>query len=256
MEECPPGSDRWRWVLRISQTALARALGVSAGTVSYHLRALGPIVLQRRRGVLVFDADALDAAHLASDPEVTGRARELAGRLAMRLGAGAEQGIALMSRRRPGRPAAVREMAETLGMSPSALRGHLARLVAAGAIECRGRVWVLPPPLGELRSRLGSDERRQARAALEFLTLARHALDYAADSLLEFSPDTSPPDQTHPPNDPVALRLWSELHRLANEAHRLLAACNASQLEVLFPAGAHDDQVIVVSRPKMGADTW
>ena len=57
----------------LSQAELARRQGCSAGTVAYYLRAAGDVVVSRRRGGLVIDLAALDAA--AVDPMTPGAAR-------------------------------------------------------------------------------------------------------------------------------------------------------------------------------------
>lgn len=46
----------------LSQAEMARRQGCSAGTVAYYLRAAGDVVVSRRRGGLVVDVAALDAA--------------------------------------------------------------------------------------------------------------------------------------------------------------------------------------------------
>lgn len=46
----------------LSQAEMARRQGCSAGTVAYYLRSAGDVVVSRRRGRLVIDLAALDAA--------------------------------------------------------------------------------------------------------------------------------------------------------------------------------------------------
>lgn len=58
------GGDRVE--VPLSQAEMARRQGCSAGTVAYYLRAAGDVVVSRRRGRLVIDLAALDAA--ASTP--------------------------------------------------------------------------------------------------------------------------------------------------------------------------------------------
>ncbi|MGH9261649.1 MAG: winged helix-turn-helix domain-containing protein, partial [Acidimicrobiales bacterium] len=220
-------------------------------TVSYYLRELGPIVLVRRRGSLVFDADGLRGACTASTG-LSEQDRVVARDLAMRLGEASPAGTVLMSRRRPERPASQREMAATVGLSPSRLRAHLASLEAAGQIEHRDDGWVLVPHLAEMRARLSPRQRRAARSALEFLSVAHDSLCFASDALLFAREGVGPPDE------PALARLWTELHRLADESRDLFHACAPGRIadEVIWPTTAHDDPVLVIPRLNLGADTW
>jgi DNA-binding transcriptional regulator YhcF (GntR family) len=114
------GPNRVR--IPLSQAALARATARSAGTVSYYLRCLGPLV-ERRDGALIVDLVGL------AERRATRRQRraEVAEELTRRFGQLTTDGSAIELVDGAGTPS-VREMARELGLVPSSTQRHLRAL--------------------------------------------------------------------------------------------------------------------------------
>src|SRR5512143_3294404 len=103
----------------LSQAALARATARSAGTVSYYMRCLGPLI-ERRDGALIVDIAAL-AERRAQRRQ---RRAEVADQLTRRFGQATADGSSIELVDGDG-PPTVREMARGVGLAPSSLQRHL-----------------------------------------------------------------------------------------------------------------------------------
>jgi DNA-binding transcriptional regulator YhcF (GntR family) len=117
---------RGRVRIPLSQAALARATARSAGTVSYYLRCLGPLV-ERRDGALIIDVAAL-AERGAKHRQ---RRTEVAEQLSRRFGQLTADGCAIELVDGAG-PPTVREMAADLSLAPSSVQRHLRALEGDG----------------------------------------------------------------------------------------------------------------------------
>ncbi|HLZ36605.1 MAG TPA: hypothetical protein VKP64_02350 [Mycobacteriales bacterium] len=122
------GTSEWPGRVRIplSQAALARATARSAGTVSYYMRCLGPLV-ERRDGALI-----VDVAALAERGAIRRQRRtEVAEQLSRRFGQVTADGSAIELIDGAG-PPTVREMAAGLCLAPSSVQRHLRALQGDG----------------------------------------------------------------------------------------------------------------------------
>jgi DNA-binding transcriptional regulator YhcF (GntR family) len=117
----------------LSQAALARTTARSAGTVSYYMRCLGPLI-ERRDGALIVDIAAL------AERRATRRRRrvEVADHLIRRFGQATADGSALELVDGDD-PPTVREMAQDLGLAPSSVQRHLRSLQGDGRAARQGR---------------------------------------------------------------------------------------------------------------------
>jgi DNA-binding IclR family transcriptional regulator len=116
----------------LSQAALARATARSAGTVTYYVRCLGPLI-ERRDGTLI-----VDIAALAERRDMRRRRRtELSRRLIRRFGQLTADGSASELIDGDG-PPTVREMAEEVGLAPSSVQRHLHALQDDGRAARQG----------------------------------------------------------------------------------------------------------------------
>src|SRR5512146_2600052 len=110
----------------LSQAALARATARSAGTVSYYVRCLGPLI-ERRDGALIVDIAALAERRTKRRQ----RRAQVAEQLSRRFGQLTADGSAIELVDGDG-PPTVREMAENLGLAPSSVQRHLHALEGDG----------------------------------------------------------------------------------------------------------------------------
>src|SRR5512135_2423437 len=150
----------------LSQAALARATARSAGTVSYYLRCLGPLV-ERRDGALVVDIAALTERRT----ERRQRRAQVAERLTRRFGQVTADGSAIELVDGDG-PPTVRQMARELGLAPSSTQRHLRVLENDGGAARDGRRRTLTTDAGETPP-VGPCGRRRRRRAQRRGRLAR-----------------------------------------------------------------------------------
>ncbi len=211
----------------MTQAELSTACGWSAtsGTLSGHLNALGPAVVLRRRGGIVFDPWALaDLERGSGPPALPPRTLQVAKVLSLRLGRPSPHGTELVVNDPVGRrPATAADMAALLDLSPSTVSRHLSRLQREGRLRRRGRTWVFPLVAAvepTLHAPLRSEVRTELLQAAKYLELAEAALGEGADYLSAAQPY---------PEDPAVVGLTTRLRSLAREAEALMAEVGYSR---------------------------
>lgn len=132
--------------VRRSQASLAAESACSAGTIAYYLRQAGPIVVRRDDG-LVIDREALRAAQGDELARRRRRASEVSEALSQRWGRPCLGDDATTELVGPdGRSPSLREMADSLGLSPSTTQRHLETLERHGRLRRQGRrLYMLRP---------------------------------------------------------------------------------------------------------------
>ncbi len=138
------------WLIPLSQAQLAEKMGWStdSGTIGAYLAALGPVVRQRRGGIVLDTRLLADLESRLDTPSVTtARTDQVARDLAMRLGHPTAQGTVLMAGTGPHtHPASIADMAAHLDLHRSTVHRHLRRLSAAGRLHYHDGAWTFPPP--------------------------------------------------------------------------------------------------------------
>jgi hypothetical protein len=137
------------WLVPVTQAELAQRMGWArnSGTVGTYLATLGPVVRQRRGGI-VFDEHLLVQmeSRLAQATAATGRSDEIARDLAMRMGQPTAHGTVLMAGTGPkAKPASLADMATLLGIHRSTVLQHLRRLAKDGRLHRAAGAWIFPP---------------------------------------------------------------------------------------------------------------
>lgn len=153
----------------LSQAALARATARSAGTVTYYVRCLGPLI-ERRDGVLIVDIAALAERR----DNRRGRRAEVADQLTRRFDQATADGSTIELVDGDG-PPTVREMAQEVGLAPSLVQRHLHALETDGRAARHGRYLTLASEATE-RSVLARRLRRRRRAQCRGCLARRHGL--------------------------------------------------------------------------------
>ncbi len=142
------GEDLGNGLVRVrrSQASLATEAACSAGTIAYYLRQAGTIVVRRDDG-LVIDREALNAAQGDELARRRRRATEVGDALSQRWGQarlGDDSTVELVGP--DGRSPSLRDMADSLDLSPSATQRHLEALERQGRLLRHGRRLYLAEP--------------------------------------------------------------------------------------------------------------
>ena len=142
-----PGVDEDLVRVRLTQHELARRNHCSPSTISWYLRRLGPVVVDRHDG-LVFDRRAL-ARVRAGVPALAPRTafveHELSASFARPTADGSEVELLAGNPAAP-RPLSLQDLATHLGINRSSAHRHLSALEHAGRLQRRGRrLYVVPP---------------------------------------------------------------------------------------------------------------